>query len=418
MSTLNILIVCEHASNVFGGEAMLPLNYFRYLAKSENTVYLITHERVKKSIQQIADINQKNVFYVPDTAAHKFLHRYSQFLPERLRIVTFGFAMHLITQFYQWRLARKIVKDKQINVVHEPAPVSAIQPSAMFGLGAPVVIGPMNGGMSFPPAFQYMAGRFERILYRAMRLFTSIYNVIIPGKFFAAVLLVANQRTHDALPKLKLGKTLELVENGVFTALAAPKAPLNSANQTINVLYVGRLVDWKAVDIVIDAIAKCNSNVSLTILGDGELRTALEMHATKYAPNKVTFAGLVAHSATNQYYDNADIFVLPSVRECGGAVVLEAMARGLPVIATGWGGPADYITTETGYLVQPTSKEYMVDEFSRIIDQLAMQPELRHSIGVAAIARIKQHFMWDKKIEKMLDIYQIAIKNKAAGNNK
>ena len=50
---MKILIVCEHASNVFGGEAMLPLNYFRLLAKKQHEVYLITHERVKTTMLQI-----------------------------------------------------------------------------------------------------------------------------------------------------------------------------------------------------------------------------------------------------------------------------------------------------------------------------------------------------------------------------
>ena len=407
MDKLNILIVCEHASNVFGGEAMLPLNYARYLTKNQHNVYLITHERVKTSIQQIADINQDNVFYVPDTLAHKLLHRYSAIFPERIHIVTFGFLMHLITQFYQWKLARKLIKEKQIHVVHEPAPVSAVQPSAMFGLGVPVVIGPMNGGMSFPQAFQHMAGRSERLLYQIMRVFSSVYNLLIPGKFFADYLLVANQRTRDTLPKFRLGQVEEIVENGVFSVLDTPK-PMKQPD-TINVLYVGRLVDWKTIDSLIDAVGMCSSNVRLTILGDGALRPKLESHAKIKAPNKVDFLGLVLHSETNKYYDNADIFALPSIRECGGAVVLEAMARGLPVVATAWGGPEDYITTETGFLVEPQSREYMVKQFSAIIDQLALAPELRFKVGQAAINRVKEHFLWDKKILEVVDVYQRAI---------
>ncbi|WP_020168530.1 MULTISPECIES: glycosyltransferase family 4 protein [Methylotenera] len=404
MRNLKILIVCEHASNIFGGEAMLPLNYFRYLAKTQHEVYLITHARVKTSVSKLADINQENVFYIPDTAAHKFLNKCGNLLPERISILTVGFVMHLITQFYQWKLARNIVKEKEIDVIHEPAPVSAVQPSAMFALGIPVVIGPMNGGMSFPIAFKHMAGKSERILYHVIRVFSSIYNLLIPGKFFAKYLLVANQRTHDALPKFRLGKVVEIVENGVFSVVDAPKEA--SQPSVINVLFVGRLVDWKAIDILIDAISQCQAPVKLTILGDGVLRSKLEQYAQRKAPNKVLFLGLVSHAETNDYYDKADIFVLPSIRECGGAVVLEAMSRGLPVVATAWGGPMDYITNETGYLVEPQSREYMVEQFSSIIDKLALDPHLRYQLGQAAIARIKQHFLWDKKTQEMITIYK------------
>jgi glycosyltransferase involved in cell wall biosynthesis len=404
---MKILIVCEHASNVFGGEAMLPLNYFRLLAKNQHEVYLITHERVKSTILQIEDIPHENVFYVPDTAAHKILYECSEYLPERIRIVTFGFLMHLITQFYQWKLARRLVKDMSIDIIHEPAPVSAVQPSAMFALGAPVVIGPMNGGMSFPPAFQYMAGWSERILYLAVRFMSSIYNLIIPGKFLANVLLVANERTRLALPKFRLGKVVTLVENGVFSCLNAPKAI--SQSPTINVLYVGRLIDLKMIDVAIEAVAKCTGRIELSILGDGPLRESLEHYAQADGLGKVKLLGAVPHSQVNQYYDNADIFVLPSVRECGGAVVLEAMARGLPVIAIDWGGPADYITPETGFLIKPKSRQYMVDEFARIIDELCEHPDKRYEVGLAAINRINDHFLWDKKIQTILNVYKIAI---------
>lgn len=404
MRPLNILIVCEHASNIFGGEAMLPLNYFRLLSQTQHQVYLITHERVKSSISQIPEINQQHVYYIPDTWMHKWLHRYSVFLPERVRVVIVGTLMHLITQIYQWKVARRVIREKQIDVIHEPAPVSATQPSAMFGLGVPVIIGPMNGGMTFPKAFEYMSGRLEKVVYKLVGLATTFYNLLIPGKLFAKRLLVANLRTADSLPAFKMGEVVELVENGVFTTLDTPHYHHN--RERINVLFVGRLVDWKAVDIVIDAVGITKQPVNLIIVGDGDERATLEQQVKSNGYHHVRFTGMVPHAEVNRYYDEADIFVLPSVRECGGAVVLEAMARGLPVIATNWGGPADYITTETGYLVDPVSREHMVQAFASHIDMLATNPERRYQIGQAAIQRVKQHFMWDQKIQTMIQHYQ------------
>lgn len=410
---LNILIVCEHASNVFGGEAMLPLNYFRLLSKKQHQVYLITHARVMPTIAQIKDIDQAKVFYVPDTWAHKFLHRLSRHFPERINVVTTGFLMHLITQFYQWRLARKLVKEKRIQVVHEPAPVSATQPSAMFALGVPVVIGPMNGGMDFPEAFRHMSGMIERVLYAFMRIFTTMYNLIIPGKFLADILLVANERTAKALPKLRLGRVMELVENGVFSFTEKPKETVQ--NDEIQVLYVGRLVDWKMVEIVMEAVQRCQERVRLTIVGGGPMRPALEAMSQTLPIKNVEFTGLIQHTEVNSYYDKADIFVLPSIRECGGAVVLEAMSRGLPTIAADWGGPADYLTAESGFLIEPLSKEYMIAQFANHIDHLARNPGLRAKMGVAAIERVKNHFTWDAKIQEIVSIYHQAMTDKNKG---
>lgn len=404
MKNLKVLIISEHASNLFGGEAVLPLNYFILLSQRNIDTYLITHERVKKSLEQIESINQDHIIYIPDTRIHKLLFRIGSFLPDRISLITTGALMHLLTQGYQWFLSRKVIKEKGINIIHEPSPVSPKQPSLMFWLGVPVVIGPMNGGMSFPPAFEFMASKFEQYLYGSFRLFSSIFNLMIPGKFFADILLVANKRTALALPAFHLGEVRELVENGVLSIIDKKK---KTASEFVNVLYVGRLVDWKAVDILIDAIAKCEvKNIRLNVVGDGPERAALESQVVKKCPDKVIFYGQIPFAEINQYYDEADIFVLPSVRECGGAVVLEAMSRGLPVIATNWGGPADYITAETGVLIEPHSRGYLVEQFAKQISILANDVSLREKLGATAILHVKENFMWKDKINKVIDVYQ------------
>lgn len=407
--SLNILIVCEHASSRFGGEAILPLNYFRLLSQTSHTVYLITHERVRQSLEELEELDHDKIFYIPDTRIHKLLHKYSQMLPHRISIVTFGALMHLLTQYYQRKLAKCVVQEKEIDVVHEPAPVSATQPSAMFGLNTPVIIGPMNGGMTFPPAFSHMSGRVEKLIYSSIRIVSTGLNLLLPGKRNADLLLVANKRTELALPKFLKGKIAEVVENGVFNVKSRPS--VRDKGETIKVIYVGRLVDLKCVDIAIEAVSKTKCKARLTIIGDGPVKNALEAKVKKENIKNVNFTGLVDHKDINNYYDDADIFLLPSVRECGGAVVLEAMSRGLSVIATDWGGPADYITSDSGFLVEPLSKNHMVTEFARIIDNLSANVELRQETGLRAIERVKEHFLWDEKIKTLSRYYsEVALK--------
>jgi glycosyltransferase involved in cell wall biosynthesis len=407
MKKLNVLIVSEHASNQFGGEAVLPLNYFMMLSQKNIDAYLITHERVRNNLESIKSIDQSKVIYIPDTQIHKFLFKIGGYLPDRISLITTGALMHLLTQGYQWFLAKKLVKEKNIDIIHEPSPVSPKQPSLMFSLGVPVIVGPMNGGMSFPVAFESMASKLELYLYGFFRFLSSVLNLLIPGKFFADILLVANKRTALALPKFHLGKIVELVENGVFSTIdLRNKIP----SEHITILFIGRLVDWKAVDILIDAVAKCNiKNIRLSIVGDGPDRAALERLAANKCPGKVIFYGQIPFAEINQYYDEADIFVLPSVRECGGAVVLEAMSRGLPVIATNWGGPTDYITEDTGILIDPLSREYMVDNFAEHINLLANNIPLREKLGAAAIHHVKNNFLWEDKVDQVIDIYKTLV---------
>ena len=79
------------------------------------------------------------------------------------------------------------------------------------------------------------------------------------------------------------------------------------------------------------------------------------------------FHGRLPQSAAAELLRNSDIMVLPSMRECGGAVVLEAMASAVPVIATKWGGPIDYITADTGILIPPATPEIFVGELANAL---------------------------------------------------
>lgn len=409
----NVLIVCEHASDLFGGEAILPLRYFMLLSDRIENIYLLTHARVQNRLSSISGLKVHNIYYVPDTTMHIVLRRIGTKLPSRIAFATTGVLSHLLTQLYQRKIAKKIIKEKSIDIIHEVSPVSPRQPSMMFGLNVPIIIGPMNGGMDFPPAFSHMASAIEKKLYWFSRIFSNIYNLLLPGKFFASLLLVANQRTRDALPRFRLGKTEILVENGVLVERILDNNFLldKYKNKDINVLYVGRLIDLKMVDVLISAINLCkNKRISLTVVGDGPLMDGLKEQSLSCSNDKVRFVGWVGHDKITDYYDNADIFALPSIRECGGAVVLEAMARGLPTIAVDWGGPADYLDEKTGFLIKPFSKNFIILEFARYFDLLASDSDLRRRLGNAAIDRVKQYFTWENKITIIMKYYNEMMK--------
>ena len=97
--------------------------------------------------------------------------------------------------------------------------------------------------------------------------------------------------------------------------------------------------------------------------------------------------------------------MLPSLYECGGAVVLEAMAAGLPVVATAWGGPADYLDDSCGILINPSSPDAFVADLAGAMVKLAKDPALRLCLGRAGRARVERLFDWERKVDRMLEIY-------------
>jgi glycosyltransferase involved in cell wall biosynthesis len=408
---LRILIVAEHASAAFGGEAFLPLHYFRVLRARGVEAWLLCHGRVEAEVRALFPQEADRLRFIPDLPLHRWLWRLSRPLPELIGNITFGHASHLLTQVLQRQIARRLIKQHGIDVVHEPIPVSPKQPSAMFDLGAPVVIGPMNGGMDFPPAFQHMQSAAERASLTGARNLAAIANRLIPGKLKAAVLLVANERTRRALPRgLEHVPVIEVVENGVdLSRFHGVPAPSMSSERHVRYVFVGRLIELKAVDALLDALKQAQQSVptvELDILGDGEVRAALEAQTTALGLGaSVRFHGFVTQDVVAARLREADALILPSLRECGGAVVLEAMAMGVPVIATRWGGPADYLDDSCGVLIDLVDRPSLVRDLARAMIELARDPERRSALGRAGRQKVVTEYDWERKVDRMLRIY-------------
>lgn len=414
---LRVAIVAEHASARFGGEAVLPLHYFRILRRRGVEAWLVGHARTEDELRALLPQENGRMLFVADHPLQKAMWRLGRFLPRKIAEITTGWVSHLCTQVQQRRLLRRLIAEQAINVVHEPIPVSPKMPSLTFGLGVPVIIGPLNGGMDYPPGFPEMQKTAERYFVGFGRLCSNFLNRLLPGKLRAHTVLVANPRSGRALPAGCRGRVLTLVENGVDLALWQPAArPAGDDGRAVRFIFLGRLVDWKGVDILIDAFADVVATLpaELHIVGDGPERPRLEAQAGRRGLRaQVRFHGFVPQSECPPLLAAADAMVLPSLYECGGAVVLEAMAAGLPVIATDWGGPADYLDAACGILVEPLDRPAFTAALVAAMLRLASDPALRRRLGQAGRDKVKREFDWEHKVDAMLRLYRTAVREAA-----
>ena len=417
-NTPRILLVAEHASAKFGGEAALALHYYRVLRARGAQVWLVAHERTRAELTALFPNDAGYMFFVADTKWHRLLWRVGQKLPTRLANFSTGFVMRLLSQLAQRKLIKQLVQEKGITVIHQPMPVSPKEPSLIYGLGAPVIIGPMNGGMDYPPAFKGMQSRLGLVTLWLGRKAANGMNLLMPGKRKAALLLVANQRTQQALPScLKNARVEQLVENGVDLSLWKDVTRTNTRGtmDTTHFVFLGRLIALKAVDLLLHAFAQAarHAPMSLLIVGDGverqnweRLVSELGLAGAARQAGKVHFAGWLPQESCAAVLQESDVLVLPSLHECGGAVVLEAMAMAMPAIATNWGGPADYLDSACGILVDPTSREGFVDGLRDALLTLAKQPELRVAMGRVGRQKIIDQFDWEVKVDRIVETYQ------------
>ena len=178
----------------------------------------------------------------------------------------------------------------------------------------------------------------------------------------------------------------------------------------VRLLAVGRLVTQKRYDRFLSILARVRGQVGrqieAVIVGSGPLRKQLEEQAARLGllPGVVEFKGTVADLAP--VYQQADILVLTSDWEGTPNVVLEAMASGLPVVATSVGGVCEIVRDGvTGYLVEPGQDSLMVE---RLV-QLACNRQLRMEFGARTREFVEQHCSVRKLPLFLESLYECAL---------
>jgi len=147
-------------------------------------------------------------------------------------------------------------------------------------------------------------------------------------------------------------KIIELVENGVdFSVWRSDSSLSKAVAGQVHFIFLGRPIDSKAVNLLLQAFPAvvAQTDAVLEIIGDGDLRGELEAQTARLGiDSSVVFSGWLSQKQWAFKLQQADALVLASLREGGGAVVLEAVAVGLPVIATNWGRLGDYLNSSCG----------------------------------------------------------------------
>ncbi|MGF1537568.1 MAG: glycosyltransferase family 4 protein [Elainellaceae cyanobacterium] len=417
MTSLKIALVVENVSKLMGGEAHKVLIYLQKLQDRKHEVWLISHSRVENELREIlpSELLEKTRF-VKDANFQKILWQVARFTPIRLRELVFGAAINLVFQLKAKKIIQCLIEEEDIDVIFQPTPNSPLMVSALHSLNVPVVIGPLSGGMTFPPNFDPDSAITRSIVKLSQRL-AGIVHLWIPGKLKADHILVANRRTREMLPKRCLGTLHEgIIECGVdlniwnTAQITSQPTGCQTAKDVVRFVYTGRLVDWKGVDYLLDAFQRTCKDIDahLQLIGDGEMRQTLEAKASALGvEDRVEFSGWMSHEALKSQLAACDVFVMPSLRESCGNSILEAMAVGLPAIAADWGGPGLIIDSSCGIKVSPTTPPEFVEGLANAMITLGQSAELRSKLGQAGLQRIRsQRFDWDSKVDYIVSLFE------------
>jgi glycosyltransferase involved in cell wall biosynthesis len=310
-----------------------------------------------------------------------------------------------------WRRFGPAVRRGEYDVVHRLTPLTPTAPSLIArrcrAAGVPFVLGPLNGGLPWPPGFDDVR-RSEREWLSYVRAGYKLLPGYRSTRSAAAAVLTGSRATHEQLGERWLPKAVYVPENGVDLARFDVHRTAPAA-LPLRVAFMGRLVPYKGADMLLAAAADLarRGQVVVEIIGDGvELPKLRAFAEREQLGDGARFPGWVKHAELKHRLVQCDLFGFPSIREFGGAVVLEAMALGLVPVVVDYGGPGEHVSPASGFAVPLGRRDEIVARLRAVLEALVRDPSVLGPMGRAARERVRRHFTWQAKAEQVLEVYR------------
>jgi glycosyltransferase involved in cell wall biosynthesis len=353
---------------IFGGIEVFTINLAETLARRGEEVYLFTGRG--HIFFPEASFKIKRYLYLP--------HRYIPDLGTRFR----KFVSRLTFALFSFRdLCRE-----RFDIIHIQKP---------YDLPAVILIKFITGA-------RIILGSHGTDFYFGDRLLAKMVDGVFSCSAFNAGEI-----------KARYGVKARVIYNGCDIDLFKPKEADKvlkekfALGDTLVIITTGRLVNWKRMDILIEALPLLKTtSFKVIICGTGEDKKRLiDLSRALGVDDKIIWAGKVEHKELPRYLSLATIYVQPSVSESFGMSICEAMAMEIPIVATASGGVREVVTDNVcGRLCKPMD----VKKVAKNIDVLLADREMRLRMGRKGRQKIEAMFTWEKVADRVMEGYRCA----------
>jgi glycosyltransferase involved in cell wall biosynthesis len=333
--------------------------------------------------------------------------------PENQARTALGYPFHLAFEWRAWRQLRRRIFAGEFDVVLRLVPMSPVLPSpfAFFLRKGPIpfVIGPLNGGLPWPPGFsqlenqrQWIAGL--RNLYRYLPFARSTYR-------HATAIIAASSQTYSEFTEYS-EKLFFVPEPGIGRSACLDDSRSPEPGGKLELLFVGGLVPRKACDLALRAAATLlrNDLAHFSVVGDGPEQNRIEELARSLGIEKaVSFCGWISQAEVFSRMRSADVFLFPTLRDNGAGVVFEALASGAVPVVVDFGGPGDIVHSDVGYKVPLTNENDIVSRIEKILADLASNRDLLNRLRRQGMTYARECLTWDAKAQRTTQVLNWAV---------
>lgn len=329
-------------------------------------------------------------------------------------LTAFGYPFSLAFEWRAWRQLRHRIFAGEFDVVLRVMPMTPSLPSlfAFFLRKGPIpfVVGPLNGGLPWPPGFRQLENQKEwisnfRNLYQYLPFSRSTYR-------HAAAIIAASSQTYAEFAAYR-DKLFFVPEPGIARSLCPGDSRSPEPGAKTELIFVGGLFPRKACDLALHAAAPLlrSDLARFTVVGDGPERSRLEQLVKSLGIEKaVFFCGWLSHAEVLARLRSADVFVFPSLRDNGAGVVFEALASGAVPVVVDFGGPGDIVHPEVGYKVSLTNESDVVAQLEKALAELVHDRDLLVRLRQQGMSYVRERLTWEAKAQETTRVLRWAVR--------
>ena len=292
-------------------------------------------------------------------------------------------------------------------------------PTFMQFLNIPFIWGPIGGAESVPLELRgHLKPKwraYEEIRDLLIKWTYSLDPVSRSAMNKANLIIARTKITRDAFPPSIRKKTVLMIETGVTNdfIVSMQRFRQNDKKRHPVILTAGRLLHWKGFDLGIEAFSRIHKRfplARLVIAGSGPEDAYLKSLALKLNVSKnIKFLGHLPREKILRIFSQSDIFLMPSMKEAGTWVLFEAMASGLPIVCLDYAGPAEIVDDSCAIAVRVGKRQTVVNQISSSLEKLLSSTATADIMGRAAVRRLENNFLWDRKGEQIKQLYHFTL---------
>jgi glycosyltransferase involved in cell wall biosynthesis len=394
-----VLMVANNLSPKRGSESGKANQWLRIVEKYFKVIVL-TDKKHEKDIQEETYLNVDFEYVEINQFVQYWLWKY-------------GFH-HLTYKIFLYNskvIFEKILNKYDVSIIHCITPAGIHSYNKLYKYNIPLLIGPLGGGLPTHPEFkkafrgQLIKCFFRDSYYRLIKKSRNWEQYFTNGK----KIIVGTPLVAEMLPQRAQEKCSIIFDCVVDVNYFKPLNE-NKENQPLIILFAASLEGKKGILILLEAIKACTrkglSGFVLHVAGEGNLKSKIESYIIdNNLQDFVKLLGKLPKKEMLLAYQHADIFCLPTLREPGGNSILEAMACGLPIVTTNYGGPSYSVGDECGIKINLENYSRYISDLSEALAFLLGSREMRVRMGLAARKRVEAEFSPGALERKIIDVY-------------